>query len=113
MLRSNTHKTTEQRYDIDPWHQGMTRHGAKHNVAATAANYNDRYLGGQPWSSRVLKWNQDLYREPSNKLGYRFLYDKDVPRKYPTAGMLNQVHASAGEASVRTMPVRAKFNTTA
>jgi len=113
MLRSNGHQPLERRFDIEPAYQQMTCHGAKHNTAATAAVYTDRYLGGQPWSSRVLKWNQEQYREPSNKLGYRFLYDKDVPRKYPTAGLFNQVHASAGEASVRTMPVRAKFNTTA
>ena len=90
----------------------MTRMSQKYNNAATSLAHNDRYLSGQPWSSPLLKWDQSKCREPSNKMGYRFIHDKEVPRVYPTAGMLNQVHASAGPPSLRTMPVRAKYNVT-
>lgn len=109
MLRTNALKTIEERMGIETPFQSMTRFSDKFNAAATTLVNNDRYLGGQPWSSPVLKWNQDQYREPSNKFGYRFAEDKSAVQRYAPAGMLGQLHASSG-AGMRTYPVKPKYN---
>ncbi len=112
-MQSNYHKTYDQRLAPDVPYEKMTNFSSKFNNAATTIMNNDRYKGGQPWSTRTEKWNQEQYREPMNKFGYRFLEDTSEVQRYAPGGMLGQLHAGASTGSeMRTLPVKPKYNMT-
>jgi hypothetical protein len=109
---NNFHKTLEQRMPHDTPYQQMTRFDDKYNNHATNIVTCDRYKGAFPWSNRLNTFNQDNFREPSNRFGYRFIENTHVIQRYAPGGMLNQLHAGASTGDeMRTLPTRPKYCT--